>query len=160
MGLKEILCLYHYSLELKEKVKNITADGKIKDKTATSMIYKDMLQYLPNVTLNNLQIQIHRTKIFLCYYENDQQVYKTVTIDNNQNHMTLAKTILSVTSQTKFSSENFDYYRIINDTSCGLKRTCSLLCSLDHDDEESIEGRYKAGSYFIKCKQHEIEIVA
>ncbi|POG71331.1 hypothetical protein GLOIN_2v1774914 [Rhizophagus irregularis DAOM 181602=DAOM 197198] len=30
----------------------------------------------------------------------------------------------------------------------------------NHDDEESIEGRYKAVSYFIKCKQHEIEIVA
>ncbi|GBB90614.1 hypothetical protein RclHR1_17610003 [Rhizophagus clarus] len=43
MGLKEILCLYHYSLEFKEKVKNITADSKIKDKTARSMIYKDML---------------------------------------------------------------------------------------------------------------------
>ena len=33
-------------------------------------------------------------------------------------------------------------------------------CKLDHDDEESIEGRYKAGSYFIKCEQREIEIVA
>jgi len=53
----------------------------------------------------------------------------------------------------EFSSENFDYYGITNETSCPL-------CSLDHDDEESIEGRYKAGSYFIKCEQHEIEIVA
>ncbi|EXX59448.1 hypothetical protein RirG_188960 [Rhizophagus irregularis DAOM 197198w] len=56
VGLKEILCLYHYSFEFKEKVKNITADGKTKDKTARSMIYKDMLQYLPNVILSNLQI--------------------------------------------------------------------------------------------------------
>ncbi|CAB5394089.1 unnamed protein product [Rhizophagus irregularis] len=55
-GLKEILYLYHYSLEFKEKVKNITADGKTKDKTARSMIYKDMLQYLPNVSLGNLRI--------------------------------------------------------------------------------------------------------
>ncbi len=54
MCLKEILCLYHYSLEFEEKVKNITADGKTKDKTARLMIYKDMLQYLPNVTLGNL----------------------------------------------------------------------------------------------------------
>ncbi|GET53489.1 hypothetical protein RhiirA1_454438 [Rhizophagus irregularis] len=104
--------------------------------------------------LTNTQIQN------IIDYMNDQQVHKTITIDNDQNHMTLAETISSATSQTKFSSENFDYYGIINDTSCGLKRTCSLLCSLDHDDEESIEGRYKAGSYFIKCKQHEIEIVA
>ena len=53
----------------------------------------------------------------------------------------------------EFSSENFDYYGITDETSCPL-------CSLDHDDEESIEGRYKAGSYFIKCEQCEIEIVA
>ena len=44
MGLKEILCLYH---EFEEKVKNITADGKTKDKTARSTIYKEVLQYLP-----------------------------------------------------------------------------------------------------------------
>jgi len=59
----------------------------------------------------------------------------------------------------EFSSENFDYYGITDETSCDPKRTCPL-CSLDHDDEESIEGRYKAGSYFIKCEQREIEIVA
>ena len=52
----------------------------------------------------------------------------------------------------EFSSENFDYYGITNETSCPL-------CKLDHGDE-SIEGRYKTGSYFIKCEQHEIEIVA
>ena len=51
------------------------------------------------------------------------------------------------------SSENFDYYGITGETLCPL-------CKLSHDDEESIEGRYKAGSYFIKCEQREIEIVA
>ena len=45
----------------------------------------------------------------------------------------------------EFSSENFDYYGITDETSC-------LLCKLKHDDEESIEGTYKAGSYFIKCE--------
>ena len=59
----------------------------------------------------------------------------------------------------EFSSENFNYYGITDKTSCDLKRICPL-CSLDHDDKESIEGRYKAGSYFIKCEQREIEIVA
>ena len=49
----------------------------------------------------------------------------------------------------EFSSENFDYYGITNEKICPL-------C----DDEESFEGRYKAGSYFIKCEQREIEIVA
>ena len=53
----------------------------------------------------------------------------------------------------EFSSENFDYYGIIDETSCPL-------CKLSHDDEEGIEGRYEARSYFIKCEQREIEIVA
>ncbi len=53
----------------------------------------------------------------------------------------------------EFSSENFDYYGVTDETLCPL-------CKLKHDDEESIEGAYKAGSYFIKCEQHEIEIVA
>jgi len=52
----------------------------------------------------------------------------------------------------EFSSENFGI-TITDETSCPL-------CKLGHDDDESIEGRYKAGSYFIKCKQREIEIVA
>src|SRR5919108_524697 len=68
MGLKEILCLYHYSFEFEEKVKNITADGKTKDKTARSMIYKEMLQYLPNVTLGNLRIRTHRAKNILMLF--------------------------------------------------------------------------------------------
>jgi len=68
VGLKEILCLYHYSFEFEEKVKNITADGKTKDKTARSMIYKDMLQYLPNVTLGNLRIRTHRAKNILMLF--------------------------------------------------------------------------------------------
>src|SRR3954466_5272416 len=53
----------------------------------------------------------------------------------------------------EFSSENFDYYGITNEKLCPL-------CKLKHDDEESIEGIYKAKSYFIKCKQREIEISA
>src|SRR5688572_227382 len=53
----------------------------------------------------------------------------------------------------EFSSENFDYYGVTDEISCPL-------CKLKHDDEESIEGRYKAGSYLIKCEQREIEIVA
>jgi hypothetical protein len=55
------------------------------------------------------------------------------------------------------SCENFDYYGITDETSCG-DYICPL-CKLGHDDEE-IEGEYKAGSYFIKCEQREIEITA
>ncbi|POG73798.1 hypothetical protein GLOIN_2v1582864 [Rhizophagus irregularis DAOM 181602=DAOM 197198] len=53
----------------------------------------------------------------------------------------------------EFSSEKFDYYGITDETSCPL-------CKLDHDDEDGIEGRYETRSYFIKCEQREIEIVA
>jgi hypothetical protein len=53
----------------------------------------------------------------------------------------------------EFSSENFDYYGITDEI-------LYPLCKLGHDHEESIEGRYKAGSYFIKCEQYEIEITA
>ena len=121
IGLKEILCLYHYSFEFKEKVKNITADGKTKDKTARSMIYKDMLQYLPNVTLGNLRIRTHRAKNILMLfgekgvginriklvtcssrltntqiqniidYVNDR-VHETVTNGNDQSHV-ISKTV-------------------------------------------------------------------
>ena len=55
------------------------------------------------------------------------------------------------------SIKNFDYYGITDETTCG-NYICPL-CKLGHDDEE-IEGRYKAGSYFIKCEQREIEITA
>ena len=53
----------------------------------------------------------------------------------------------------EFSSEDFDYFRITNEKICPL-------CKLEHDYKESLEGRYKAGSYFIKCEQCEIEITA
>jgi hypothetical protein len=55
----------------------------------------------------------------------------------------------------EFNSENFDYYGITDEASCLLYKLnyneC-LLCKLDYNDEESIESKYKAGSYFIKCK--------
>ncbi|UZO19152.1 uncharacterized protein OCT59_010452 [Rhizophagus irregularis] len=53
----------------------------------------------------------------------------------------------------EFSSENFDYYGITDKTSCDPKRTCPL-CSLDHDDEESIEARPDP-ELIIKSKDEE-----
>ena len=53
----------------------------------------------------------------------------------------------------EFNSENFDYYGITDETSCPL-------CKLDHDNEKSIEGRYKIRFYFIKYEQCKIEITA
>ncbi|RIA78660.1 hypothetical protein C1645_842730, partial [Glomus cerebriforme] len=95
---------------------------------------------------------------------------ETVKILHDQSHVTSkinpanayippkAKTLDQYpTLYREFSSENFDYYGITDETSCG-DYICPL-CKLGHDDEE-IEGRYKTGSYFIKCEQREIEIVA
>ncbi|CAG8551144.1 4278_t:CDS:2, partial [Cetraspora pellucida] len=53
----------------------------------------------------------------------------------------------------EFSSEKFDYYRIIDKSLC-------LACKSSHRDEKNIRGRYEARSYFIKCGQQEIEITS
>ena len=45
-GQQEILDWYNYSLEFESKVDALTADGRIKDKTARSMIYKEMKPFL------------------------------------------------------------------------------------------------------------------
>ncbi|CAG8643980.1 5342_t:CDS:2 [Ambispora gerdemannii] len=53
----------------------------------------------------------------------------------------------------EFSSEKFDYYGIHEGSLCSM-------CKQSHEEGKSIKGRYEAGSYFIKCKQQEIEITA
>ncbi len=60
----------------------------------------------------------------------------------------------------EYNSKNFDYYKITDETLYRISReTICLLCKLDYNDKE-IEGRYKAGFYFIKCKQYKIKITA
>ena len=66
---QEILNWYYYSLEFENKVRDITADGKIKDKTARTMIYKEMKPFLPNITQDNLRKKILELENFLCYSE-------------------------------------------------------------------------------------------
>ena len=44
---QEILNWYNYSFEFESKVDALMADGRIKDKTARSMIYKEMKPFLP-----------------------------------------------------------------------------------------------------------------
>ncbi|CAG8624494.1 13667_t:CDS:1 [Acaulospora colombiana] len=53
----------------------------------------------------------------------------------------------------EFSSKKFDYYGIIDKSLCPA-------CKISHKDEKSIRGRYEAGSYFVKCGKHEIEVTA
>jgi len=227
MGQKQILCWFYYSLEFENKVRNLTADGKTKDKTARSKIYKEMKPLLPNITDVNLCKKTERAQKILklfgeggvgidrikyityststisglkyaqIQYIINQVTSKTVTkchdhttsknTNSNQSSAFIppkaeVSTSASVLSSSQsnpiydrtyfrnktldqyptlyreFSSENFDYYGITDKTSCDPKRTCPL-CSLDHDDKEGIDGRYEAGSYFIKCEQCEIEIV-
>jgi len=64
-GQKQILCWYYYSLEFENKVKSLTANGKIKDKTASSKIYKEMKPFLPNITDVNLRKKIERARKIL-----------------------------------------------------------------------------------------------
>ncbi|RGB22764.1 hypothetical protein C1646_775579 [Rhizophagus diaphanus] len=95
VGLKEILCLYHYSFEFEEKVKNITADSKTKDKTARSMICCRIgIDRIKLVTcsasdisrLTNIQIQ--NIIDYVNDKTNDQShvTSKTVTIGNDQSY--------------------------------------------------------------------------
>ncbi len=44
---QEILDWHNYSFEFESKVDALTADSRIKDKTARSMIYKEMKPFLP-----------------------------------------------------------------------------------------------------------------
>ena len=64
-GQKQILCWYDYSLEFENKVRSLTVDGKIKDKTAGSKIYKEMKPFLPNITDVNLRKKTERSLSFL-----------------------------------------------------------------------------------------------
>jgi predicted nucleic acid-binding OB-fold protein len=216
---QEILDWHNYSFEFESKVGALTADGGIKDKTARSMIYKEMKPFLPTkITQANLRKKTHRARKHLMlfgkngvgidkiklvsYSATEISKLTNAQIQNvidqvkkyHQCHMTLktvpsgndqikaeVSTLASVSSASQSkptydrsyfrnkildqypnlyrecSCENFDYYGITDETSCG-DYICPL-CKLGHDDEE-IEGEYKAGSYFIKCEQREIEITA
>ncbi|PKY49300.1 hypothetical protein RhiirA4_465226 [Rhizophagus irregularis] len=61
---QEILLDWHnYSFEFESKIDTLTADGRIEDKTARSMIYKEMKPFLPTkVTQANLHKKTHRAR--------------------------------------------------------------------------------------------------
>ncbi|RGB24167.1 hypothetical protein C1646_773470 [Rhizophagus diaphanus] len=209
LGQEAILYWCYFIEKYDKRIDNLVAGG-VKKKTATSMVYQEIKQLLPEIITDvNLRQKILRTrklyklfntlgleKIKQVSYSADaisslnyQQIQNIIDYANSatsshnetvhdQSHVTSAETISSVTPQAsrtnptydrtyfrkktldqypnlyrEFSSENFDYYGITDETLCPL-------CKLGHDDEESIEGSYKAGSYFIKCEQREIEITA
>jgi hypothetical protein len=221
LGQEAILYWYYFIEKYDKRIDNLVVGG-VKKKTATSMVYQEIKQLLPEITDVNLRQKILRArKLYKLFntlgiekikqvsysadaisslsYPQIQNIIdhvnsvtsshnETVKILHDRSHVTskinpyippkaevsTSANVLSA-SQSKptydrsyfrnktldqyptlyreFSSENFDYYGITDETSCPL-------CSLDHDDDDSIEGRYKAGSYFIKCEQREIKIVA
>ncbi|GES85321.1 hypothetical protein GLOIN_2v1708780 [Rhizophagus clarus] len=126
---QEILDWYNYSFEFESKVDALMADGRIKDKTARSMIYKEMKPFLPTkITQANLRKKTHRArkhlmlfgengigldKIKLVSYsateiskltnaqiQNVIDQVKKYTSDH-QSHMTLIKTVPSGNDQIK-----------------------------------------------------------
>src|SRR5207245_1038016 len=65
---QEILNWYYYSLEFENKVRDIIADDKIKDKTARTMIYKEMKPFLSNITQDNLRKKTLRARKLLTLF--------------------------------------------------------------------------------------------
>jgi hypothetical protein len=122
---QEILNWYYYSLEFENRVHTITTDGKIKDKIARTMIYKEMKPFLPNITQDNLRKKTLRArKLLMLFGENgvgmdkiklttysaneiskltnvqiqniiDQVNSKTVPLGNDQTKKTLPETEVS-----------------------------------------------------------------
>ncbi|GBC38898.2 hypothetical protein GLOIN_2v1695450 [Rhizophagus irregularis DAOM 181602=DAOM 197198] len=68
-GQQEILDWYNYSLEFESRVDALTADGRIKDKTARSKIYKEMKPFLPaKITQDNLRKKTLRARKHLTLF--------------------------------------------------------------------------------------------
>ena len=105
-GQKQILCWFYYSLEFENKVRNLTADGKIKDKTARSKIYKEMKPLLPNITDVNLRKKTERArKIFKLFGEGGVGI-------NRIKYITYSASTISRLKDDKMSrSEHFEKIR-------------------------------------------------
>ncbi|CAJ0825914.1 6241_t:CDS:1, partial [Entrophospora sp. SA101] len=85
---QEILNWYYYSLEFEKRVHAITADGKIKDKTARIMIYKEMKPFLPNITQDNLRKKTLRArKLLILFGKNGVGIDKIKRITYSANEI-------------------------------------------------------------------------
>ncbi|CAH1770985.1 12611_t:CDS:2, partial [Entrophospora sp. SA101] len=85
---QEILNWYYYSLEFEKKVHAITADGKIKDKTARTMVYKEMRPFLPNITQDNLRKKTLRArKLLILFGKNGVGIDKIKRITYSANEI-------------------------------------------------------------------------
>ncbi|CAH1768853.1 14193_t:CDS:1 [Entrophospora sp. SA101] len=138
---EEIINWYYYSLEFENKIHTITADGKIKDKTARTMIYKEMKPFLPNITQDNLRKKTLRArKLLMLFGKNgvgmdkiklttysaneiskltntqiqniiDQVKLKTVPLGNDQTKKTLPETKIPSMPQVNIQTHTRAYFR-------------------------------------------------
>ncbi|CAG8775083.1 20091_t:CDS:2, partial [Racocetra fulgida] len=149
-GQEEILHWCRYIERYDKRVNEITSDGKVKIKTAKNLVYKEVKQLLPDITDANL-LSVSANNI-----PQETKISSTpqVSIQTHDRAYFRNKILWSYSDLYKeFSSENFDYYGIHEGSLC-------RVCRQSHEEGQSIKGRYKAGSYFIKCGQQEIEITA
>ncbi|GES73729.1 hypothetical protein GLOIN_2v1790230 [Rhizophagus clarus] len=152
LGQEAILYWCYFIEKYDKRIDNLVVGG-VKKKTATSMVYQEIKQLLPDITGVNLRQKILRArKLYKLFNTLGIEKIKQVSysadaisslsypqIQNIIDHVT--KTLDQYpTLYREFSSENFDYYGITDETSCG-DYICPL-CKLDHDNEE-IEGLYK-----------------
>src|SRR3954452_21421423 len=82
---QEILDWHNYSFEFESKVDALTADGRTKDKTARSMIYKEMKPFLlTKITQANLRKKTHRARKHLILFgKNGVEIDKIKLVSYN-----------------------------------------------------------------------------
>ncbi|CAJ0859336.1 15213_t:CDS:2 [Entrophospora sp. SA101] len=148
---KEILYWYCYYKTYEDRIGNIRSIEKIDDKSARTSVYNEIKSLLPDITDNAHVIEPSISN------DSEKLPETEVSVSSNPAHdhtYFCNKTLEQYPNlYREFSSENADYYGITDETLCPL-------CELNHEDEEGVEGRYEAGSYYIKCEQREIEITA
>ncbi|GBB99841.1 hypothetical protein RclHR1_03650017 [Rhizophagus clarus] len=148
LGQEAILYWYYFIEKYDKRIDNLVAGG-VKKKTATSMVYQEIKQLLPDIT----DVNFSHNETVKILHDQSHVTLKTVSHENDQIKAEITSANILSASQSNPTLKIFDNYGITDETLCPL-------CKLDHNDEEGIEGRYKAGSYFIKCEQRKIEIVA
>ncbi|RIA94655.1 hypothetical protein C1645_817710 [Glomus cerebriforme] len=123
---KEILCWYCYYKAYKDRVRDVKSKNGINDKSVRTLVYSEIKPLLPDITdiqdiINNFPKKaINIDDAGYEGYEDSIPNWNRHTLDYYPN------------LYREFSSENFDYYGITDETSYPL-------CKLDHSDGESIE---------------------
>ncbi|RGB23090.1 hypothetical protein C1646_822254 [Rhizophagus diaphanus] len=164
-GYEEILHWYGFAEIYDKRINEIRTINKIKINTAKQQVYQEVKKLLPDISDVNLGQQLSRAKkLYKLFNAVGVKKIKQVTysanaisnLNNTQiqniidyviskaitgNHQTPKNNLINaLEAQEECSCENFDYYGITDETSCG-DYICSL-CKLGHDDKE-IEGLYE-----------------